>query len=114
MLIVDNYSDEAATDAAAMADDSLSKGNMDAWRVWMCIAGGRGLPKLFCEPTSHLQNCGRDHASDAKLAPRLHRKYCLPLALRGLGILCRSRKVALAKDRDLRREAPPTKLLMSW
>jgi hypothetical protein len=37
-LMVNNYGDEAAMEAAAMADDFLSKGNMDAQRVWMRIA----------------------------------------------------------------------------
>lgn len=37
-LYINNYGDEAATEAAIMADDFLSKGNIDAQRVWMRIA----------------------------------------------------------------------------
>jgi hypothetical protein len=35
-----NNSDEAATEAATAADDFLSKGNIEAQRVWMRIAKG--------------------------------------------------------------------------
>jgi len=37
-LMINNYGDEAATEAAIMADDFLSKGNIEAQRVWMRIA----------------------------------------------------------------------------
>jgi hypothetical protein len=37
-LMMNNYGDEAAKEAAIMADDFLSKGNIQAQRVWMRIA----------------------------------------------------------------------------
>jgi hypothetical protein len=37
-LRVNNHGDEAALEAATMADDFLSKGNIEAQRVWMRIA----------------------------------------------------------------------------
>ena len=37
-LMVNNYGDEAGLEAATMADDFLSKGNIEAQRVWMRIA----------------------------------------------------------------------------
>jgi hypothetical protein len=37
-LCINNYGDEAAMEAATMADDFLSKGNIEAQRVWMRIA----------------------------------------------------------------------------
>jgi hypothetical protein len=37
-LVINNHGDEAAMEAAAMADEWLSKGNIDAQRVWMRIA----------------------------------------------------------------------------
>jgi len=37
-LMVNNYGNEAATEAAIMADDFLSKGNIEAQRVWLRIA----------------------------------------------------------------------------
>jgi hypothetical protein len=37
-LMVNNYGDEAAMEAATMADDFLSKGNTEAQRVWLRIA----------------------------------------------------------------------------
>ena len=37
-LYIHNYGDQAAMEAATMADDFLSKGNIEAQRVWMRIA----------------------------------------------------------------------------
>jgi hypothetical protein len=37
-LMVNNYGDEAALEAATTADEWLAKGNTDAQRVWMRIA----------------------------------------------------------------------------
>jgi hypothetical protein len=37
-LYINNYGDEAATEAAIMADNFLSKGNIEAQRVWLRIA----------------------------------------------------------------------------
>jgi hypothetical protein len=37
-LMINNHGDEAALEAATMADDFLSKGNTEAQRVWMRIA----------------------------------------------------------------------------
>jgi hypothetical protein len=37
-LYINNYGDEAAFEAALMADDFLSKGNIEAQRVWIRIA----------------------------------------------------------------------------
>jgi len=37
-LMINNHGDEAAMEAATMADDFLSKGNIEAQRVWMRIA----------------------------------------------------------------------------
>lgn len=36
-LMVNNHGDEAALEAAAMADDFLAKGNIEAQRVWLRI-----------------------------------------------------------------------------
>ena len=37
-LMVNNYGDEAALEAAATADDWLAKGSIEAQRVWLRIA----------------------------------------------------------------------------
>jgi hypothetical protein len=37
-LMINNHGEEAAMEAAAMADEFLSEGNIDAQRVWMRIA----------------------------------------------------------------------------
>jgi hypothetical protein len=37
-LMINNHGDEAALEAAAMADEWLAKGNIKAQRVWMRIA----------------------------------------------------------------------------
>ena len=37
-LMVNNHGDEAALEAAIMADDWLAKGNIEAQRVWLRIA----------------------------------------------------------------------------
>lgn len=37
-LMVNNYGEKAATEAAIMADELLSNGNIEAQRVWMRIA----------------------------------------------------------------------------
>jgi len=37
-LLVNNYGDEAGLEAAIMADDFLSKGTIEAERVWLRIA----------------------------------------------------------------------------
>lgn len=36
-LMINNHGDEAAMEAATMADDFLSKGNIEAQRVWCRI-----------------------------------------------------------------------------
>ena len=36
-LMINNYGEEAAIEAGIMADDFLSKGNIEAQRVWMRI-----------------------------------------------------------------------------
>ena len=36
-LMVNNYGEEAELEAAAMADDFLAKGNIEAQRVWLRI-----------------------------------------------------------------------------
>jgi hypothetical protein len=38
-LMINNHGDEAAMEAATMADDFLCKGNIEAQRVWMRIVG---------------------------------------------------------------------------
>ena len=37
-LMINNHGDEAAMEAATMADEWLAKGNIEAQRVWMRIA----------------------------------------------------------------------------
>jgi hypothetical protein len=37
-LMINNHGEEAAMEAATMADEFLSKGNIEAQRVWMRIA----------------------------------------------------------------------------
>ena len=37
-LMLNNYGDEAALEAAATADEWLAKGNIDAQHVWLRIA----------------------------------------------------------------------------
>ncbi len=37
-LMVNNHGDEAAIEAAMMADEWLAKGNIEAQRVWLRIA----------------------------------------------------------------------------
>jgi hypothetical protein len=37
-LMINNHGDEAAMEAATMADDFLAKGKIEAQRVWMRIA----------------------------------------------------------------------------
>jgi hypothetical protein len=37
-LMINNHGEEAAMEAATMADDFLAKGNIEAQRVWMRIA----------------------------------------------------------------------------
>jgi hypothetical protein len=37
-LMINNHGEEAAMEAATMADDFLSKGNIEVQRVWMRIA----------------------------------------------------------------------------
>jgi hypothetical protein len=37
-LMINNHGEEAALEATTMADDFLSKGNIEAQRVWMRIA----------------------------------------------------------------------------
>ena len=37
-LMINNYGDEAALEAAATSDEWLAKGNIEAQRVWMRIA----------------------------------------------------------------------------
>jgi hypothetical protein len=38
-LMINNHGEEAAMEAATMADEWLAKGNIEAQRVWMRIAG---------------------------------------------------------------------------
>ena len=37
-LMINNYGDEAATEAAACADEHFAKGELEGQRVWMRIA----------------------------------------------------------------------------
>ena len=57
-LMINNHGEEAATEAAATADEWLAKGNTEAQRVWMRIAAlkeGRTALMMFArgepEPT---------------------------------------------------------------
>lgn len=53
-LMINNHGEEAAIEAGIMADNFLSKGNIEAQRVWLRIAKAIDqLQKLHSEETRH-------------------------------------------------------------
>lgn len=53
-LMINNYGDEAAMEAAACADEHFAKGELEGKRVWMRIAKAIDeLVKVYANETKH-------------------------------------------------------------